>query len=166
MPDNGWQPCTRPNLWAFQLLSIQNRHAQRGGLQKKKKKKGHPLICSEFGVSHRPRNAIISAIPQVLTFFFFWTPHLWVCRIFDQKVGTSPEKSGRMVTLSIGGINIVYEFNHNCWATIYRLSSSDWCNFRVNNKNILCNLGRLCMPLEIAWRAKCGTCAVGCRPLH
>ena len=131
MPDNGWQPCTRPNLWAFQLLSIQNRHAQRDGLQKNKnkkiKKKGHLLIRSEFGVSHRPRNAIISAIPQMLTFFFFffWTPHLWVCRIFDQKVGTSPEKAGRMVTLSIGGINIVYEFNHNYWAIFYRPSSSD-----------------------------------------
>ena len=67
MRDNGWQPCTRPNLWAFQLLSVQNRHAQRGGLQKKK---GHLLIRSGFRVIHRPRNAKISAIPQVLTFFF------------------------------------------------------------------------------------------------
>ena len=102
MPDNGWQPCTRPNLWAFQLLSIHNRHAQRGGLQKKK---GHLLIRSEFGVSHRPRNTIISAIAQVLTFFFL-RPPLWVCRIFDRKVGTSPEKAGRILTLSIGGISI------------------------------------------------------------
>ena len=39
--------------------------------EKKKKKKGHLLIRSEFGVIHRPRNAIITAaIPQVLTFFF------------------------------------------------------------------------------------------------
>ena len=70
MPDNGWQPCTRPNLWAFQLLSIQYRHAQRGGLQKKNK--GHLLIRSGFAVIHRPKNAKISAITQVLTFSFFF----------------------------------------------------------------------------------------------
>ena len=70
-------------------------------------KKGHLLIRSGFGVVHRPKNAKISAITQVLSFFFFfWRPPLWVCRIFDQKVGTSPEKAGRMVTLSIGGISI------------------------------------------------------------
>ena len=60
MADNGWQPCSRPKLWAFQLLSIQNRHAQTGGLQKKKK--GHHLIRSGFGVIHRPKNAKIPAI--------------------------------------------------------------------------------------------------------
>ena len=77
------------------------------GVVSKKKKKGHLLIRSGFGVIQRPKNAKISAITHVLTFFFFfWRPPLWVCRIFDQKVGTSPEKAGRMVTLSIGGISI------------------------------------------------------------
>ena len=75
MPENGWQPCTRPNLWAFQLLAIPNRDAQRGGLQKKKKKKiGHPLIRSGFGVIHRPKIAKISAITLVL---FFLGPALF-----------------------------------------------------------------------------------------
>ena len=69
-------------------------------------KKGLISIRSGFGVIHRPKHAKISAITQVLTFFFFLETTLWVCRIFDQKVGTSPEKAGRMVTLSIGGISI------------------------------------------------------------
>ena len=37
----------------------------------KKKKKGHHLIRSGFGVIHRPQNAKISAVTQVLTVFFF-----------------------------------------------------------------------------------------------
>ena len=78
----------------------------KGVVSKKKKKKGHPVIRSGFGVIHRPKNAKISANTQVLTFFFFLETPLWVCRIFDQKVGTSPEKAGRMVTLSTGGISI------------------------------------------------------------
>ena len=90
------------------LSTIVNTKSARpkGWSPKRKKKKGHLLIRSGFGVDHRPKNAKISAITQVLTFFFFWRPPLWVCRIFDQKVGTSPEKAGRMVTLSIGGISI------------------------------------------------------------
>ena len=55
---------------SFQLLSIQNRHAQWGGLQKKKK--GYLSIRSGFGVIHRPKNAKISAITHVLTFSFFF----------------------------------------------------------------------------------------------
>ena len=47
----------------------------KGWSPKKKKKGGQLLIRSEFGVIHRPRNAIISAIPQVLTFFFFFGDH-------------------------------------------------------------------------------------------
>ena len=45
--------------------------------KKKKKKKGHLLIRSGFGVIHRPKNAKISAITQVLTFFFFWRSPLF-----------------------------------------------------------------------------------------
>ena len=71
MPDNGWQPCARPYLWAFQLLSIQNWHARRGGLQNKKKK-GLISIRSGFGAIHRPNSAKISAITQMLIFFFFF----------------------------------------------------------------------------------------------
>ena len=36
-----------------------------------KKKKSHVLIRSGFGVIDRPKDAKISAITQVLTFFFF-----------------------------------------------------------------------------------------------
>ena len=36
------------------------------------KKKGHLSIRSGFGVIHRPQHAKISAITQVLTFFFFF----------------------------------------------------------------------------------------------
>ena len=43
----------------------------KGWSPKKKKKKGHHLIRSGFGDIHRPKNAKISAITQVLTFFFF-----------------------------------------------------------------------------------------------
>ena len=38
------------------------------GVVSKKKKKGHLLIRSGFGVIHRPKNAKISEITQVLTF--------------------------------------------------------------------------------------------------
>ena len=40
-----------------------------------KKKKGHLLIRSGFGVIHRPKHAKISAITQVVTFFFFFGDH-------------------------------------------------------------------------------------------
>ena len=86
---------------------VNTKLARPKGWSPKKKKKGHLLIHSGFGVIHRLKNAKISAITQVLTFFFFfWRPPLRVCRVFDEKVGTSPEKAGRMVTLSIGGISI------------------------------------------------------------
>ena len=86
---------------------VNTKSARPKGWSQKKKKKGHHLIRSGFGDIYRPKNAKISAITQVLTFFFFfWRPLLRICRILDQKVGTSPEKAGRMVTLSIGGISI------------------------------------------------------------
>ena len=72
------------------------------GVVSKKKKKGHHLMRSGFGVIHRPKNAQMSASAD-LFFFFFGDHPFGFCRIFDQKVGTSPEKAGRMVTLSIGG---------------------------------------------------------------
>ena len=37
-----------------------------------KKKKGHLSIRSGFAVIHRPKNAKVSAITQVLTLFFFF----------------------------------------------------------------------------------------------
>ena len=38
--------------------------------------------------------------------------------------------------------NIVYEFNRDYWAIFYKPSSSDWCNFRVNNKKHFVQLGK------------------------
>jgi len=35
----------------------------------------------------------------------------------------------------------------------------------VNHNKIGMQTWSFCVPLEIAWRAKCGTRAVGCRPL-
>ena len=40
-----------------------------------KQKKGLILIRSGFGAIHRPNSAKISAITQVLTFFFFFGDH-------------------------------------------------------------------------------------------
>ena len=77
----------------------------KGWSPKKKKKKGHHWIRSGFGGIHRPKNSC-NHIGADLFFFFFWRPPLWVCRILHQNVGRNPEGAGRMVTLSIDGINI------------------------------------------------------------
>ena len=51
------------------IVNTKSARLKKGGLQKIKK--GHYLMRSGFGVIHRPKNAQISAIAQVLTFFFF-----------------------------------------------------------------------------------------------
>ena len=47
---------------------VNTKSARPKGWSPKKKKKGHLLIRSGFGVIHRPKNAKISEITQVLTF--------------------------------------------------------------------------------------------------
>ena len=48
----------------------------KGWSPKKEKKKGHHMIRSGFGAIHRPNIAKVSAITQVLTFFFLETTPL------------------------------------------------------------------------------------------
>ena len=74
------------------------------GVVSKKKKKGQLLTRSGFGVIHRPKSAKISAITQVLTFFFFFGDHPSFSKFlqFDPKMVVITV----ILSLSIGGISI------------------------------------------------------------